>query len=132
MILLVFVCFIFETRLFFLYFCLGLILFLTYTHPYIQEKYHPIIQRILEKGRNKNFDQSANVKIKTKWEQELVNENVIGEDDDGDITLNPAKGIMRLKKLLHTTSYFFFLVEHVINMFEKVKNLLAWKNEKST
>ena len=29
-------------------------------------------------------------------------------------------------------SYFFFLIEHVINLFEKVKNLLIWKNPKAT
>lgn len=87
---------------------------------------------MFEFGWNEHILEKAYLKIWTKWEYEIYNENVVQEDDDGDITLNPAKGFNWIKWLIHTMSYFFFLIEHVINLFEKAKNLLSWKNVKST
>ena len=54
---------------------------------------HPHLRNILEFDADPNIKTKACIKIKTKWEEELYNDKVVQEDDDGDITLNPMKGL---------------------------------------
>lgn len=71
------VCAIYDTWLTFSYICLGVLAFLTYTHPYVIQNIHPWIAWILGKNANHNILERPCVKIWTKWEEHLYNENVV-------------------------------------------------------
>jgi len=75
------------------YVVLGCIGFAFFTHPYIVENLHPVLKEFLEKDTNPNIVEKPKLKIWTKWEEEMYNEKISQDEDEGDITLNPVKAV---------------------------------------
>lgn len=86
------VCLIYDIKLAYSYLILAILGFLFYTNPWVLDHIHPRLKEFLEKGTNPNILEKPCIKIRTKWEEELYNDKIAKDEDDGDITINPLVG----------------------------------------
>jgi len=112
-----------------------IVLFFIILFVYLSEgfkKYcHPVVVGYFTGRLHPNYNIEPKVKILTKRSLDAKNRSMKDEEEDDSI-YSIQNQLGKYKKLMSNISVLFFAVEFLINLFEKVKNLLIWKNKKAT